>query len=304
MRRAGLRAFLAVSAGIILQQACRFPPLFLLVFLALALAASFFTRGWSLLLGLLAASALSLHVQSLPLADIPWRVRTRYEAVVLSEPIPKLGSRAYAVELTRARVGDHLLPLGLKARLGSGRLLHYGERIAFSGALLPFAYPRNPGVVDLNGYYQRQGFVGKMNARSGIVVHDGGHGSRLMRSVVMPVRRHFIDVIGHHFVATNRSLLAGLLLGEKGTLPEETREAFQNAGIMHVLSVSGLHVGILVGVIVILLSVFGLRNISGLIVLIVATTLYVGIAGFVAPAVRSGVMCVILSLGLFVQRRA
>ena len=303
MRRAGLRAFLAICAGIILQQACRVPPLFLLIFLALALAASFFTRGWSLLLGLLAASALSLHVQSLPLADIPWRVRTRYEAVVLSEPIPKLGNRAYAVELTRARIGDHLLPLGLKTRLGTGRLLHYGERISFSGALLPFAYPRNPGVVDLNEYYQRQGFVGKMNARSGIVTHEDGRGSLLMRAVVMPVRRHFIDVIGHHFAATNRSLLAGLLLGEKGTLPEETREAFQSAGIMHVLAVSGLHVGILVGVCLLLLTVLGIRNLTGFFVLAAVTFLYVGITGFTASATRAGIMSITLSLGLFTQRR-
>jgi len=303
MRHAGLRAFLATAAGIVLQQTCHFSPAFLLGFLAISLAAAFFTRGWSLLLSLLAAAALILQVQTSPLTDIPFRYPGRFEASVLSEPIPKLGSRAYAVTLTRIRIGERSYPLGLKARLGSGRLLRYGEIISCPGTLQPFNYPRNPGIVDLNEFYERQGFAGKLSARSGIVLHDGNLGNPVMRWLVMPVRRHFIDVIGQYFAGTNRSLLAGLLLGEKGTLPEETRESFQNAGIMHVLSVSGLHVGILVGVIVILLSVFGLRNLPGLILLVVATGVYVGIAGFASAAVRSGIMCTMLSLGLFIQRR-
>jgi competence protein ComEC len=303
MRHAGLRAFLAVAAGIVLQQACHLSPAFLLVFLALSLAAAFFTRGWSLLLSLLAAASLSLQVQTAPVTDIPFRFKGRFEASVLSEPIPKLGSRAYAVALTRVRIGERSYPLGLKARLGSGRLLRYGEMISFPGSLQPFSYPRNPGIVDLNEFYERQGFAGRMSARSGIVLHDGNLGNPLMRLVVMPVRRHFIDVIGQHFAGTNRSLLAGLLLGEKGTLPEETREAFQSAGIMHVLAVSGLHVGILVGICLLLLGVLGIRNLAGLAILAFVTFLYVGITGFTASAVRAGIMSVTLSLGLFIQRR-
>ncbi len=302
MRNAGLRAFLAVVAGIVLQQFCHIPGPSLLILLAACLLASFFTRGWSLLLGLLAASAFSLQVRSTPVTDIPYRVPARFEAVVLSEPIPRLGSRTYAIELTRIRIGDKTYPLGLKARLG-GRLLHYGERISFPGALLPFTYPRNPGIEDLNDYYSRQGFAGKMSARTGIVVHSGNSGNPVLRLLVMPVRRHFIDVIGHHFSGTNRALLAGMLLGDKGALPEETRDAFQKAGIMHVLAVSGLHVGILVGVCVLLLAVFGIRNLTGFFVLAAVTFLYVGITGFTASALRAGFMAIALSLGRFTQRR-
>jgi competence protein ComEC len=301
MRNAGLRAFLAVVAGVILQRFCHVPGPFLLVFVAACLVAAFFTRGWSLLLGFLAASAFNLQVRSAPVTDIPYRTEARFEAVVLSEPIPILGSRTYAIELTRVRIGDRSYPLGLKAKLGGG-LLHYGERISFPGALLPFTYPRNPGIEDLNEYYSRQGFAGKMSARTGIVGHGGDSGNPVMRLLVMPVRRHFIDVIGQHFSGTNRALLAGMLLGDKGPLPEETREAFQSAGIMYVLAVSGLHVAILVGVCLILLDLLGIRGLARLTVLVLVTFIYVGIAGFSAPALRAGFMCIVVTLGLATQR--
>jgi competence protein ComEC len=119
----------------------------------------------------------------------------------------------------------------------------------------------------------------------------------------MPVRRHFIDVIGQHFSGTNRALLAALLLGEKGALPEETREAFQRTGIFYVIVASGFQVVVLVGVCLILLIAFRVRGFAALCVLIVVTFLYVAVVGFTAPAVRAGIMAVTLSLGLFMQRR-
>ena len=302
MRNAGLRAFLAIVAGIVLQHICHLPGVSLLVVLAACLVAAFFTRGWSLLLGLVAASAFNLQVRSATVSDIPYKVQARFEAVVLGEPIPRLGSRTYAIELTRIRVGDRAYPLGLKARLG-GRLLHYGERISFPGALLPFTYPRNPGIEDLNEYYSRQGYAGKMSARTGIIEHSGNSGNPVMRLLVMPVRRHFIDVIGQHFSGTNRALLAALLLGEKGALPEETREAFQRTGIFYVLVVSGLHVAILVASCLLLLNALRVRGFAALCVLTVATFLYVAVAGFTAPTVRAGIMAFALYLGLFIQRR-
>ena len=44
---------------------------------------------------------------------------------------------------------------------------------------------------------------------------------------------------------TSAALLAGLLLGERRTLPRETDESFRRAGVYHVLAVSGFNVALL-----------------------------------------------------------
>jgi len=43
----------------------------------------------------------------------------------------------------------------------------------------------------------------------------------------------------------NKAIAMALLLGDRRSLDDETRQAFARAGVMHVLAISGLHVGIL-----------------------------------------------------------
>jgi predicted membrane metal-binding protein len=52
------------------------------------------------------------------------------------------------------------------------------------------------------------------------------------------------------------ALFAGLILGDKSLLEQETKNSFSNTGAMHVLAVSGLHVGIIMQLLLFLLSRF------------------------------------------------
>ena len=201
------------------------------------------------------------------------------------------------------QLGAQSYPLSLKVRVGSGRIFSYGDCLSLPGRILPFNFPRNPGLVDLNEQYRRLGFAGRIRAYNGVVRVGERLGSPIMRALIMPLRRHFIDVIGDNFEDKNRALLAGLLLGEKALLPEATREAFGNAGISHILVVSGLTVSILIGVCILLFSVLGVRDLKALLLIVAVTLLYVGIAGFPAPALRAGFMAIMAGIGLFIERR-
>jgi competence protein ComEC len=303
MRYAGLRAFAAISAGVAVQYLASLPVWFWIGYALLAIIALRFTRWYSLLLVLTAAAALYLGSASAGSGSTPLDEVATYEGAVVDEPIPRQGGRTYAVELRQAEIGERNYPCGLLVRLGTGRSFHYGDRLRFRGKVAPFRYPRNPGQVDLNQYYEHQGFAGRIRPTSEIIVSGHDEGNPLLRQVVMPLRRYIVDVIGHHTAGKNRALLAGLLLGEKGDLPEETRWAFSRAGVMHILAVSGLHVAILLGVCLSLLSIARARGLAGLAATVLVTFLYVAITGFPASAVRAGLMAASASIGLFVERR-
>ena len=93
MRHAGLRALLAISAGILVQHFFHLPVCFLLVYVALTLLAAWFTKGYSLLLALAATSALSLELNTRPVGPVPYYQSARFTGIVLDEPIPNQGSR-------------------------------------------------------------------------------------------------------------------------------------------------------------------------------------------------------------------
>jgi competence protein ComEC len=81
-----------------------------------------------------------------------------------------------------------------------------------------------------------------------------------------------------------------LLIADQHSIPPEMRDRYARAGIIHMLSISGLHVAIIAAAISLLCQVARLPRTLGGVVTIVATGLYVAVIGAPAPAVRSAVM--------------
>jgi competence protein ComEC len=97
-----------------------------------------------------------------------------------------------------------------------------------------------------------------------------------------------------------QAILSSLLLGYTDELDSETRNAFATAGVMHILSVSGMHVGLVYGFL--LLALFFLRNsvklkVLRLFIVILGIWAYSLITGFSPPVIRSAAMFTILATG-------
>ncbi len=99
---------------------------------------------------------------------------------------------------------------------------------------------RNPGGFDYPAHLRRQGVLVVGTARAEDVTPRGP--DRPGWPAV--VRRWAIHTIRSRLPETSGALLAGLLLGERTTLPRETDEAFRAAGVYHVLAVSGANVAL------------------------------------------------------------
>jgi len=87
-----------------------------------------------------------------------------------------------------------------------------------------------------------------------------------------------------------RALLSALLLGSRGLLTSEEKEAFRQAGVAHLLALSGLHVGILVAGGWFLLRLLRLPRAWRYFLLIPAVGLYVLIGGLRISLLRAAVM--------------
>ncbi len=87
------------------------------------------------------------------------------------------------------------------------------------------------------------------------------------------------------------SLSQGILLGLRGSIPGDLRDAFSRTGTAHILAISGLNVGILAGI---LLSFFawalGRERPTYLVLALLGIWLYIFLSGLMPSAVRAGVM--------------
>ncbi len=89
-------------------------------------------------------------------------------------------------------------------------------------------------------------------------------------------------------------ILEAVMLGERGPVPYEIRERFREVGVIHVLVVSGLHVGFIWLIGNFIFSPFPLRVRHGLLIPLVAG--YVLMTGAGTATVRAGVMAGVYSL--------
>ncbi len=113
--------------------------------------------------------------------------------------------------------------------------------------------------------------------------------------------------------ATQAALYRALLLGDRSRLPPATRTAFQRAGLVHLLAISGLHIGLL-GLFAYATALFLFRRSFHLLIWCnapKAATLaalpvmaaYALVAGMQPPVLRALIMAAGLTAALIVERR-
>ncbi|MEO0077922.1 MAG: ComEC/Rec2 family competence protein [candidate division WOR-3 bacterium] len=298
MRHAAMRALVAVALGIGLSRTLMLPVWVPLVAALLGLGLARISRGLALYLALVGAAYLYAEARrAVPAAPETFRVK-QFRGVVVDEPGYRSGLR-YSVAL--------LAPLNGKVMLwlrDSLVRLRYGDVVEVAAPVRRLDFPRNPGLPDFNRILAERGVVGKTVVRSaGVRVVGHGRVSPWMGYVVMPVRRYIIRTIEQLMPEPEAALLAGLLLAHRQVLSEETRQAFTDSGIVHIFAVSGLHMGIVVYALLLLLGAIGVRGWWRFSIGAAVVLLYAAVAGFSAAPARAGIMALAALLSVPVQRR-
>ena len=174
-----------------------------------------------------------------------------------------------------------------------------GDVLTLTGNLSKPTGKRNPGGFDYGLYLKSQAIDGLLVAKPD-QIDPVGHEASLYYWI-MGVKRQLENRCDTYFPADVADLLKGVVFGEKD-IDEGLTESFQNAGVTHVLSVSGLHVGYVFLALSLILTALKINKNVWLIFLLPALLFYVALTGFVPPVVRAAIMIVCLTLGQGLHR--
>jgi competence protein ComEC len=197
---------------------------------------------------------------------------------------------------------------------GVRRRWRYGDRLRLHTILRAPRNFENPGRFDYVGHLARSGVrvtafawdereIARRHARV------GGVRARLERW-----RARLLTRIAAALPGPEAAVLQALVVGEDGGVPDDLREAFARAGVVHVLSVSGLHIalvaaaGFLVGRwllarserLLLALDVDGVAALLGLL----PVGIYAALAGGGVATVRAAAMGATAALAVLLGRRA
>ncbi|MHB8578827.1 MAG: DNA internalization-related competence protein ComEC/Rec2 [Ignavibacteriaceae bacterium] len=159
---------------------------------------------------------------------------------------------------------------------------------------------RNPGEFDYNNYLNSKGISGVLNSYSVKDFFLLNQNKEKFKSTVFLMRKHLNTTISTLFAPQTAALVKGLLLADRSEIDQDSKVDFINSGVMHVLAVSGLHVGFIV---IIFMFLFGrLNRYIGSILTISGLIIFMIITGMPASVVRAVIMSVALIISLLSNR--
>ena len=182
-----------------------------------------------------------------------------------------------------------------------------GDRVEMYCELGGFDAAGNPGGFDFARYLRDRGVrVGaSVQAVSGLRLIEKGGGAFVVR--VRKRLRGFLSerLLGDGFSdERGAGLVEALVLGQRGAIDGETYEAFRKTNLAHFISLSGMHMGMLVG------FLWGLSHLMQLgkrwraIFCIVLMVVYLLVIPTRAPSLRAAVIAGVFLMAMVMRRRA
>ena len=123
--------------------------------------------------------------------------------------------------------------------------LRYGDVIAARIEVQAFDAPKNPNQFDVGKYMHLNGIRYSAHIKPDDWIFLSNRGNRLVE-LSLGLREYFLSQFKVYGIDGQQfAVLSALSLGYKDFLDDELRRVYSSTGAMHILAVSGLHVGIL-----------------------------------------------------------
>lgn len=114
-----------------------------------------------------------------------------------------------------------------------------GERVKAEGEFELYLSATNPGQFDSKTYYQTMGICGKL---SSVRIVEKSNSPAEVAERLYHLRKYFAQQIDDLYEEKEAGVMKALLLGIKSEMDDEVENMYKRNGIIHAVSISGLHV--------------------------------------------------------------
>lgn len=216
--------------------------------------------------------------------DTPIRVRGAFAAAAAGD-----AARPFLLEALHTGDGRRTCSETVRARAGRAGSIGAGVEVVAAGRWLETpatgAWPRRP---------ERMGVLVLDSVRVSRV--SGDHAHALLRARGALQRRMRV------LFPREAPLAEALLLARREGLDPEVRDRFARAGLSHVLAISGLHVAVLAGLVLLVSDMAGASRNAGAATAVLATAAYMLLLGAPYSAVRATIQISLLLAARVLQR--
>ena len=179
--------------------------------------------------------------------------------------------------------------------------LNYGSRILFKKPLQEIKNSGNPGGFDYKRYSLFQGITHQVYLKSDEFEVLNGKEENPFRKFIYSSRGKVLDILRTNIKGDKELGLAeALLIGYKDDLEQSLVQSYTNTGVVHIIAISGLHLGLIYWLLTLALKPFKKRKSAkwlNPVLIITGLWLFSLLAGAQPSILRSALMFTFIVLG-------
>ncbi|HUP12270.1 MAG TPA: ComEC/Rec2 family competence protein, partial [Niastella sp.] len=233
--------------------------------------------------------------------------------VTIEEPLSQKQQSYKALASVRAVLFNHSITKASGKIIlyfqkdGNAQQLHYGKQLLLYKALQPIKNTGNPGCFDYQRYCTFQGISYQVYLKRGEYVPLKIENENLFRKYLFSTREKIIQLLKKYIPGPREAGLAeAMLIGYKDDLDKSLVQSYSNTGAVHIIAISGLHLGLIYWLLVLLckpLAKYKTGKILQPILVVAGLWSFSFIAGGSPSVLRSAVMFTCIVLGEHMNRK-
>ncbi|MCD7746510.1 MAG: ComEC/Rec2 family competence protein [Lachnospiraceae bacterium] len=117
-----------------------------------------------------------------------------------------------------------------------------GDDVRVTGTCKWFEEARNPGQFDMQEYYFSQNAIARIASADVSLISEGSASvKRMLARIRRALRNSYFRILDDKAART----VSAISLGEKNLMEQEWKQLYQEGGIAHIISISGLHISMI-----------------------------------------------------------
>ncbi|MCR5420942.1 MAG: ComEC/Rec2 family competence protein [Lachnospiraceae bacterium] len=179
------------------------------------------------------------------------------------------------------------------------RKLHMGQTVSICARFEKFKKAYNNGGFDMQSYYENKHYIAVCYDAKIVYAYTS---YSYIKDLLYRVKKRTSSLFEYYFEEKYSGVVKALVLADKNDLDEELKEQYKNAGISHILALSGLHI-VTMGILIFkLLSRMGIKRIVSISVAAGLIILYCIMTGMPVSGIRALIMFLLSMFAILIGR--
>ncbi len=223
---------------------------------------------------------------------------TELTGKVITEPIQKNDKQQFVLEVFDID-GQKIKKEKTLVYASAAYNIEYGDVVFVSGKLNIPEKPVFPYIFDYNLYLQRENIYTVFYQQNFELIEKQPN---KIKQISLKIKNSIENRTDKFLNEPMSSVLKSMVTGNKSDIDKDIKEDFINTGLIHILVISGLHIGFCAAIFMFCFKLLGLKLNYIYLLTIPALFFYVLLTGANPPAIRAAIMFSCLLVALMLNR--